>query len=74
MGYLRNLQQGPPDQLSAISLSQGCEGPEGTSVLLEHDRVMLAWLIVMALLITRREGDLEEITSLCLYFSLGLLK
>lgn len=73
VGCPRNLQQGPPDKLSAIFLSQDCGGP-GTSALLEHDLVMLTWLVVMALLITSIEGDLEEITSLCLYFSFCFLK
>lgn len=73
MGCPRNLQQGPPDKLSAIFLSQGCGGP-GTSALLEHDLVMLTWLVVMTLLITSIEGDLEAITSLCLGFSFCFLK
>lgn len=66
-GISQELRAGPPqDKRSAIFLSEGSARPGGTHVLLEHDLVMLACLVVMALPITRREDDLEEITHLTL--------
>lgn len=65
---------GAPDKSSAIFLSQGSAGPGGLCALLEHDLVMLSWLVVVALPIISIEGDLEEITylSLPLFFILSL--
>lgn len=67
---------GAPDKFSAIFLSQGSAGAGGMCALLEHDIVMLAWLVVMALPIISIEGDLEEFIDLspCLYFSFCLPK
>lgn len=72
-GKSQEFMAGNPDTFSALFLSQCTAGPGAIYALLEHDPVMLAWLVVIALSIFSIEADLEEITylSLPLFFILS---
>lgn len=54
----QELMAGTPDKLGAIFLSQDSTGPGEICALLEHDLVILAWLVVIALPIISIESDL----------------